>query len=162
MARCEELAELARKLPTRMQARDEAPKPAPGGWLDRAEATLAQFIRVRRMDATEAALVNPLFADTAREALALRLLLAKSALAQGEDQRYRAELERAAQRAASAFAETDPSAREFRDGLKSLLDAPPAPPLPEVGRALDELRNLRATRALADELRPKAKDKDKP
>lgn len=157
MNRLDELATLAHELPTRAQVRDAPQVPRTEGWLDKAEAALAQFVRVRRLDAAEVALLNPLYVDTAREALALEIGLAKAALAQGDDARFRASLEAAAQRAQNTFSVSDPTARRFRDGLAALRATPAPAALPELGRALTELRNLRATRTLADGARA-AKD----
>jgi len=133
-------------LPTAAEAR---------GWWDRALAVLGQFVRVRRLDPADAALANPLNVVAAREALGLELLLAKAALAAGDAPRYRAALESVRARLAEAF---DPQAAAVREGLAAVDAARVAAQsdsLPPVGKALEELRNLRTTRALA-EVAPRA------
>ncbi len=124
------------------------------GWWDRALSVLGQFVRVRRLDPGDAALANPLNVVAAREALGLELLLAKAALAAGDAPRYRAALESVRARLIASF---DPQAPAVREGLAAIdaaRSAADAQAVPAVGKAIQELRNLRATRALAEIVAP--------
>lgn len=130
--------------------------PATSGWWNRALSVLGQFVRVRRLDPADAALANPLNVVAAREALGLELLLAKAALAAGDAPRYRAALEAVHARLSASF---DPQAPAVREGLAAIdaaRSAAGAESMPVVGKAIQELRNLRATRALAEIVAPGA------
>jgi uncharacterized protein HemX len=63
--------------------------------------------------------------------------------------RWRAALDAIARRLADGFAAEDEAAREAHTALATLRERNLVPELPSVGKALQELRNLRATRALA-------------
>jgi uroporphyrin-3 C-methyltransferase len=119
------------------------------GWSSRAGAVLANLVRVRKLDGAQAQMVNPLNLEAARQALLLEVQLAKAALAVGDAARWRDALDAIAQRLAEGFASDDESAREAQTALGALRGRNLVPSLPTVGKALVELRNLRATRALA-------------
>jgi uroporphyrin-3 C-methyltransferase len=151
LAALERLADAVPTLPAR-----STPQPAVAadagarGWWDRALSVLGQFVRVRRLDPGGTALANPLNVVAAREALGLELLLAKAALAVGDAPRYRAALADVRMRLAETF---DPQAPAVVEGLAAIdaaRSAADANAVPEVGKAIAELRNLRATRALAE------------
>lgn len=144
----------ARSTPQAVLAADASTR----GWWDRAMSVLGQFVRVRRLDAGDAALANPLNVVAAREALGLELLLAKAALAAGDAPRYRAALADVRTRLAEGF---DPQAAAVREGLAAIdaaRSAADANSVPAVGKAIAELRNLRATRALAEISAPASVD----
>jgi uroporphyrin-3 C-methyltransferase len=151
LAALERLTDAAGSLPARRGLADTAPAPgSDGAWYSRALDALAQFVRINRVDPGDAALLNPLNVESARHALELELLLARAALVMGDAERHAAALARARQRLAASFDGDDGA---VRDGLAALDAAIAAagraePPVP--GRALQELRNLRAARALAD------------
>jgi uroporphyrin-3 C-methyltransferase len=139
-----------------LRARPHGPPPASasaetGGVLSRAGAVLSQYVRVRRLEADEAALANPLNLEATRAAAALELLLAKAALTIGDRARFRDAASEARARIAGAF---DREQAEVQAALLALDDAlalPQDATMPELGRALAELGNLRAARALAEE-----------
>jgi uroporphyrin-3 C-methyltransferase len=159
LAALERLADAVPTLPAR-----STPQPAVAadagarGWWDRALSVLGQFVRVRRLDPGGKALANPLNVVAAREALGLELLLAKAALAVGDTPRYRAALADVRMRLAETF---DPQAPAVVEGLAAIdaaRSAADANAVPEVGKAIAELRNLRATRALAEISAPASGD----
>jgi len=125
-----------------------APLPASAGWLDQAAAALSRYVRVRELPADAAGAVVP-DAIAGRAAVAVDLSLAKAALATGDDAALRAAAGRARARLEAGFEADSPAAQDALAALDAVLAAPAAGNWPEVGRALAELRNLRATRALA-------------
>lgn len=118
-------------------------------WSSRAGAVLSNLVRVRKLDGAQAQMINPLNIEAARQALLLEVQLAKAALAVGDAARWRAALDAIARRMSDSFAAEDEAARDARDALDALRERNLVPELPTVGKALVELRNLRATRALA-------------
>ncbi len=128
----------------RMPTASVSPPPRWYGVLD-------QWIRIRHVEADAAHRQEPAFA---RALIALDLRDAQAALLADEADRYHAALTRArAGMAAAPDAQAAPVKAALAE-LDRLLAAPFAPPLPELGSALKELRNLRATRALAEPATP--------
>jgi uroporphyrin-3 C-methyltransferase len=127
---------------------EATPLPSTAGWLDQAAAALSRYVRVRELPADAAGAVVP-DAIAGRAAVAVDLSLAKAALATGDDAALRAAAGRARARIEAGFATDDPGVQQALSALDAVLAAPVAAGWPEVGRALAELRNLRATRALA-------------
>jgi hypothetical protein len=84
-----------------------------------------------------------------RAAVAVDLSLAKAALATGDAAALRSAAGRARTRLEAGFEITDARAQDALAALDAVLAAPAGAAWPETGRALTELRNLRATRALA-------------
>ena len=112
----------------------------------RFDALLQQFVRVSHDDGAAPERRN---ASLARTLAAIDLRAAEAALLARDPDAYAAALARS--RAAIA-ASLDPDAQPVKDTLAEidrLAAAPFAPAMPELGTALHELRNLRATRALA-------------
>jgi uroporphyrin-3 C-methyltransferase len=112
----------------------------------RFEALLQQFVRVSHDDS---AAPERRDAGLARTLAAIDLRAAEAALLARDPAAYTGALARS--RAAIA-ASLDPDAQPVKDTLAEidrLAAAPLAPATPELGSALRELRNLRATRALA-------------
>lgn len=141
--------ELPRFAPRLAPAAPDAASDADAPWYSRAARVLGQFVRIRKLDPNDAALVNPLNADLARGAIALELLLAKSALGGGDLERAQSALAQARTRLRDGFSEQDARVQAALDKLDTLLARSAAFELPPLGRTLEELRNLRATRALA-------------
>jgi uroporphyrin-3 C-methyltransferase len=115
---------------------------APSRW----QALLQQFVRVSHDDS---AAPERRDAGLARTLAAIDLRAAEAALLARDPAAYAGALARS--RAAIA-ASLDPDAQPVKDTLAEidrLAAAPLAPATPELGTALRELRNLRATRALA-------------
>jgi uroporphyrin-III C-methyltransferase len=131
------------------QSGTEVATRADAGLLDRAAGVLSQYVRIREHDAAEPLLLSPLQAEAARAALSVELALAKAAVLDGDAARARAAIARAQQLLQSGFAE-DAVRREARTTLEQVAAAPLDAQPPAIGKALDELRNLRATRSLAD------------
>jgi uroporphyrin-3 C-methyltransferase len=123
-------------------------KPAPAvanAATSRFEALLQQFVHVSS-DAN--ATTNPRDLELTRTLAAIDLRAAQAALLARDPTAYT----QAIARAKSALASFDPDAQPVKSDvaeLDRLAAAPLAPALPEFGSALKELRNLRATRALA-------------
>ena len=112
----------------------------------RFEALLQQFVRVSTDDSASPERRD---AGLARTLAAIDLRAAQAALLARDPAAYTAALARTRAAIAAAF---DADAQPVKDTLSEidrLASAPLAPALPELGSALRELRNLRATRALA-------------
>jgi uroporphyrin-3 C-methyltransferase len=110
----------------------------------RLEALLQQFVRISNDDTPERRDV-----ELTRTLAAIDLRAAEAALLARDPPAYTAAIARARASIAGAF---DNGAQPVKDDLAELEKlgaAPFAPALPELGSALRELRNLRATRALA-------------
>jgi uroporphyrin-3 C-methyltransferase len=110
----------------------------------RLEALLQQFVRISADDTTARRDV-----ELTRTLAAIDLRAAEAALLARDPASYTAAVSRARTSIAGAF---DDSAQPVKDNLAELDklgSAPLAPAVPELGSALRELRNLRATRALA-------------
>jgi uroporphyrin-3 C-methyltransferase len=153
LARLDQLADRMAALPTRADLARGASAivPAEAGWTDRALAVLGQFVRIQRVEGSAEAALATLDAQSARAALAVEFAAAKAALIADQADAYRAAIERARALVGGAFAETDPEVQSTLATLAELGAAPVAPAWPEVGQALAQLRNLRATRALGDD-----------
>jgi uroporphyrin-3 C-methyltransferase len=110
----------------------------------RFEALLQQFVRISSDDTAARRDV-----ELTRTLAAIDLRAAEAALLARDPSAYTAAISRARTSIAGAF---DADAKAVQDDLAELDrlgSAPLAPALPELGSALRELRNLRATRALA-------------
>ncbi|HKE49688.1 MAG TPA: uroporphyrinogen-III C-methyltransferase [Rhodanobacteraceae bacterium] len=111
----------------------------------RFEALLQQFVRVSH---EEGAAPGSRDLELARSLASIDLRAAQAALLARDPSAYTAALSRARTSIAASF---DPAAQPVKESLAEidrLAAAPLAPALPELGTALRELRNLRATRAL--------------
>lgn len=122
---------------------------------------LAQFVRVSHTPDQQAFGARDL--GLTRSLAALDLRSAEAALLAREPDAYHAALARAQAGIAAAFDVTaDPTQTALAE-LDHLAAAPMAPALPELGSALKELRNLRATRVLAQPpAKPAAPPQDAP
>jgi len=118
-------------------------------WYARALRELGRFVRIRRIDPAGPALASPLDVEFARSVVALELVLARAGIAAGDFPRARAALERAAERLDAGFATNDDAVGRARGELVAISRALDGAQLPVPGGTLSELRNLRATRALA-------------
>jgi uroporphyrin-3 C-methyltransferase len=152
LARLDAVADALPTLPPRGAPSAEVPAlPPTASWLDHAAATLARFVRVRELPADG---VPPVLAG--RAAVGVELAVAKSALVADDDAALRAAVARARGQLAAAFDGADAGVVRALAALDAVLATPVRGPLPEIGAALDELRNLRATRALAESEPPAA------
>jgi uroporphyrin-3 C-methyltransferase len=125
------------KLPPKKSAATQAATPS------RLEALLQQFVRISSEDTPDRRDV-----ELTRTLAAIDLRAAEAALLARDPSAYTAASSRARASIAGAF---DGDAQPVKDDLAELDrlgSAPLAPALPELGSALRELRNLRATRAL--------------
>ena len=149
LAELDAVATALATLPTRVVVVEAPPPAADEGYTDKLARALGSLVRIRRVeDAAEGALA-PLTGDAARAAVDLELALAKSALVAHDDGRYARALARAR---ASLVRSFDDSAPEVQAALARLDNASLAgsgAALPASGRALEQLQNLRATRAVA-------------
>ncbi len=154
LARLDVIADRIATLPTRadLVRRASPTVPADAGWTARALAVLGQFVRIQRIEGSPDAALAALDAQSARAALAVEFAAAKSALITDQPEAYRAAIDRARALVGAAFAESDPDVQSTLATLAELSAAPVDPVWPEVGQALAQLRNLRATRALVDNL----------
>ncbi len=138
------LERLRGELPTLARANAEsADTPVPES---RWRAFFSQFVRIHHSDDLA---IAPRDIELARSLVALDLRVAEAALMAGDAETWAPALKRARDGLADAF---DPRAEATQAALAELdrLAAQPlAPALPELGTALKELRNLRATRALS-------------
>ncbi|MET0231231.1 MAG: uroporphyrinogen-III C-methyltransferase [Rhodanobacteraceae bacterium] len=119
---------------------------ATNGTRSRFEALLQQFVRVSHDDS---AAPERRDAGLARTLAAIDLRAAEAALLARDPAAYTGALARSR---AAIIASLDPDAPPVKETLAEidrLAAAPLAPATPELGSALRELRNLRATRALA-------------
>jgi uroporphyrin-III C-methyltransferase len=117
-------------------------EPAASRW----QRFLAQFVRVSHGGAGIAGTRD---AVLARSLAAVDLLGAETALFARDGDAFHAALGRARGDVAAAFDVQAPATKAILADLDRLAAEPLAPALPELGSALRELRNLRATRALA-------------
>jgi uroporphyrin-3 C-methyltransferase len=156
LSRLDAVGDALPRLPTRTaMAAGPAPELAPtAGWFERTAAALARFVRVRAIGDGTGTLVNPLDADAARAAVAIELSLAKAAILVGDEPALRSATERARRQLAATFAGDAPPVQQALTALDAVLATPTQPAWPDVGGALVELRNLRATRALTEGVRP--------
>jgi uroporphyrin-3 C-methyltransferase len=131
--------------------RDRLPPPAPA---PAHESTLARlfgaFVQVRHDNDTAQAQAVVRDAALARDLIGLDLRAAQAAALARDDAGYREALAEARAQTAAAFDAQAAPAAAFLKELDALSTAQLAPPAPAVlGTALRELRNLRATHALA-------------
>lgn len=149
IGRIDALADRVATLPTRVTpvlADAAGPDAGIGGKLAHA---LSQLVRIRRVESDgTAGFVNPLQADAARAAVVLELELAKAALAARAIERAGGAFERARRQVAAGFAGDDAAVQAALAELAALHGESKPHPLPEVGRALAELSNLRTTQAI--------------
>jgi uroporphyrin-3 C-methyltransferase len=108
---------------------------------------LAQFIRISHSD--DAALNATQDIGLARSLAALDLRAAEAALFARDAEAYKAALARARSGIVNGFDAQSAAAQDVLAQIDRVAGQPLAPALPELGSALKELRNLRATRALA-------------
>jgi uroporphyrin-3 C-methyltransferase len=155
LGRLDAVADALPALPTRSVVAGPAPEVAPtAGWFERTAAALARFVRVRELGDGSGPLANPLDVDAARAAVAIELSLAKAAILVGDEPALRTAAERARRQLAATFAGDAPAVQQALTTLDAVLATPAQPAWPDVGGALQELRNLRATRALTEGVRP--------
>jgi len=111
------------------------------------QSFLAQFVHVSHSNELDAAATRDV--ELTRALTAIDLRAAQAALLARDDTGYKAALARARGGLAAAFdAQAAPTQAALAE-LDRLGTQPLAPALPELGSALKELRNLRATRALS-------------
>ncbi|MGH8090452.1 MAG: uroporphyrinogen-III C-methyltransferase [Rudaea sp.] len=124
-----------------------APAPANESWLAR---LLGTFVRVSHDADTVQALSAVRDISLARDLVALDLRAAQAAALARDDAGFRAALVEARMQIAASFDTQAPQTAAVLKELDALAPAQLAPPAPGVlGTALRELRNLRATHALA-------------
>lgn len=115
--------------------------------VSRWRAFLQQFVRIRHGAERDS------FGDRdvalARSLCALDLRMAEAALFSRDADAWKAALQRARSGLDAGFDKGAPAVKAALADLDRLAAAPFAPALPELGNALKELRNLRATRTLA-------------
>ncbi len=131
-------------LPPRREKTAAASEP-----VSRLQTLLQQFVRI----STDQVVETSRDLDLTRALAAIDLRAAQAALLARDPDAYSAALARVRTALETAF---DADAQPVKDDLAEidrLASAPLAPALPELGSALSELRNLRATRALS---RPRA------
>lgn len=115
---------------------------------------LSQFVRISHDDA--AAMLSLRDEKLTRSLAALDLRAAEAALFVRDQSEFDAALKRARSGIEAVFDNDAPAVREALSTLDQLAATPLAPALPELGTALNELRNLRTTRALSQPARPAA------
>jgi uroporphyrin-III C-methyltransferase len=113
---------------------------------------LDQFVRVSRDDESPA--FSARNEELTRSLVAIDLRAAEAALFARDQETFDAALKRARGGIDSVF-DTDAAAvRSAIASIDELIATPLSPPLPELGTALGELRNLRTTRALSQPMKP--------
>lgn len=115
---------------------------------------LAQFIRVSHSDDTAVTAAQDI--GLTRSLAALDLRAAEAALFARDAAAYTAALARARAGIVAGFDAQSAPVRDVLAQVDRVASQPLAPALPELGSALKELRNLRATRALSRPLAPPA------
>jgi uroporphyrin-III C-methyltransferase len=125
------------KLPPKRSAATQTTTPS------RLEALLQQFVRISGDETPERRDV-----ELTRTLAAIDLRAAEAALLARDPAAYAAAIARARTSIAGAFDSDAQAVKDDLAELERLGSAPLAPALPELGSALRELRNLRATRAL--------------
>lgn len=136
------LREAVAGLPARHAAAAQAQQATTSRW----SGFIEQFVKISHDDGDPLAARDP---GLARSLVVLDLRGAEAALLARDGDGYKAALARARAGIAATFDEAAAPARAALAGIDRLADEPLAPALPELGSALKELRNLRATRALA-------------
>jgi len=112
----------------------------------RLAALLQQFVRVSTDKGELPGSRNP---ELTRSLASIDLHAAEAALLARDPAAYASALTRTRAALAGSFDEADPAVKGALAELDRLASAPLAPAMPELGSALRELRNLRATRALS-------------
>ncbi|MBA8882918.1 uroporphyrinogen-III C-methyltransferase [Dokdonella fugitiva] len=135
------LREAAAALPARQAAAQAGPATT-----SRWSGFIEQFVKISHDDADPLAARDP---GLARSLVVLDLRDAEAALLARDGDGYKAALGRARTGITATFDEAAPPTRASLAEIDRLAAEPLAPALPELGSALKELRNLRATRALA-------------
>jgi uroporphyrin-3 C-methyltransferase len=135
------------------------------GERSRLRQIVEQFVRISHDDA--AALLSVRDEKLTRSLAALDLRAAEAAVFVRDQDELEAALKRARGGIEAVFDTDAPTVREALSTLDRLAATPLAPALPELGTALNELRNLRTTRALSQPARmpataPEAKSGAKP
>lgn len=110
------------------------------GWWQATRAFLGEYFTVRRTDESGTALAAPGTLNLMRDVLRLSIEQARLALLRGEPGLYRQSLDRADSLLADYFAAGDPAVASARETVAELRDTDIAPPVPEVGAALEALR----------------------
>jgi len=110
-------------------------------------ALLQQFVRISNDDVDHPASRD---IELSRSLAAVDLRAAEAALLARDPETYKSALARARASVAGGFDGDAATVKENLAEIDRLSSAPLAPALPELGSALRELRNLRATRALAE------------
>lgn len=150
LADLDSVADALPSLPTRIVTLTSEPgSVVPSGYGARLAHVLGSLVRVRRIDERDDSALAPLAADAARAAVELELGLAKAAVVAHDDARLARTVGRARRAIERSF---DTDAQPVRTALARLAQVAAsanAEPLPPIGRALEELGNLRATRAAA-------------
>ena len=136
------LREAILALPTRRAATREDAPGAPSRWA----GFIEQFVKISHDDGHVAPTRDP---GLARALVVLDLRNAEAALLARDGDGYKAALARARAGIAATFDEAATPTRSALAEIDRLAAVALAPALPELGSALEELRNLRATRALA-------------
>jgi uroporphyrin-3 C-methyltransferase len=141
------LERLRGELPRMPQPRAASDEPAPEQPVSRWRAFFEQFVRIRHGADRDS------FGDRdvalARSLCALDLRMAEAALFSRDAEAWKAALQRARGGLEAGFDAGAPGVKAALAELDRLAAAPFAPALPDLGNALKELRNLRATRSLA-------------
>jgi uroporphyrin-III C-methyltransferase len=124
------------------------------GERSRLRQILSQFVRISHDD--DAAMLSLRDEKLTRSLAALDLRAAEAAVFVRDQDEFEAALKRARSGIEAVFDTDAPAVREALATLDRLAATPLAPALPELGTALNELRNLRTTRALSQPARPPA------
>ncbi len=131
---------------------ERAGETPPPGWLSRLlsmgalRAELAQLVRVRRIDAPDAALVAPEQAYFLRENLRLQLLNARLTLLSRNDALFRNDLERAIGWLGTYYDRTDKQVAATIEQLRQLRAARASGEIPTVSESLTAVRAARGVR----------------
>jgi uroporphyrin-III C-methyltransferase len=133
---------------------------APVAERSRLREILDQFVRISRDDESPAFTARN--EELTRSLVAIDLRAAEAALFARDQESFDAALKRARSGIDSVF-DTDAAAvQSTLEAIDTLIATPLAPPLPELGTALGELRNLRTTRALSQPIKASPKPESRP
>jgi len=130
----------------KLPAKPERPATADAQPASRLTTLLQQFVRV---STDKGELPGSRNAELTRSLASIDLRAAEAALLARDPAAYASALTRTRAALAGSFDEADPAVKSALAELDHLASAPLAPAMPELGSALRELRNLRATRALS-------------
>lgn len=132
-----------------------------GGERSRLREILDQFVRIRHDDGAPTLAARD--EKLTRSLIAIDLRAAEAALFARDQEAFYDALKRAHAGVEAIFDPAAPAVRETLASLDQLATTPLAPALPELGTALNELRNLRTTRALSQPMKaPSAKPASPP